>query len=330
MVATLSTVLSDSGEPGRGPRRLEFPGCRQVRMSRADLERYEGRLEFWDARTELAVVCEPPAPALAHEFPAQRLSKLATLIAAARGSPIEMFGAACLLQRAGNGEWRRIMQADQTVYLNPAAHVPAHGNQIRVGEDRLPGVVLEVDNTTDVRRGKLYLYESWGFPEVWVEVPDKPARSRPKSLRPGLTIHGMERGRFVEAPVSRAFPGWTAGEIHRAMNEPALSEETVAALRRVGRRMGAAEGTGPDDDPFLDAERSESRSEGRAEGQAEVRAEVLRGALQQIFATRGISVSWTSPDTWPIEFERASVERLMQAALECRNEDDFLKRLRAE
>lgn len=300
-----------------------------MRMSRADLERFEGRLEFWDARTELAVVCEPPAPALAHEFPAQRLSKLATLIAAARGSPIEMFGAACLLQRAGNGEWRRIMQADQTVYLNPAAHVPAHGNQIRVGEDRLPDVVLEVDNTTDVRRGKLYLYESWGFPEVWVEVPDKPARSRPKSLRPGLTIHAMERGRFVEAPVSRAFPGWTAEEIHRAMNEPALSADSVAALRRVGRRMGATDGTGPDDDPFLDAERRESRLEGRLEGRAQGRAETLRGALKQVFEARGISISWTLRNEWPVEIEGAPVEQLMRAALECRSEADFLERLRA-
>ena len=327
MVASIDTALPCAGESGRQPRRLEFPGCLEVRLTRAEVEQYEGHIEFWDALTGLAMVSEPPY-ALAHEFPAQRLAKLATLIAATRGSPIEMFGATDLLQLAGGGEWRRIMQPDQIVYLNPGEHTPP-GNRIKVGEDRLPDVVLEVDNTTDVRRGKLYLYEAWEFPEVWVEVPDKPARSRPKSLRPGLTIHTLERGRFVEALVSRAFPGWTAGEIHRAMNEPALSDETVAALRRVGRRMGTAAGTGPDDDPFLDAERRESRSEGRAEGHAEGRAEVLHGALQQIFATRGISVSWTSPNIWPIEIERAPVERLMQAALECRNEDDFLKRLRA-
>ena len=327
MVARIDMTLPDTGRPGRGSRRFEFPGCREVRLSRADVEQYEGHIEFWDARTGLAMVAEPP-PALAHEIPAQRLAKLATLIAAARGSPIETFGATGLLQLAGDGEWRRIMQPDQIVYLDPGAHTP-RGNEIRVGEDRLPDVVLEVDNTTDVRCGKLYIYESWGFPEVWVEVPDKPSRSRPKSLRPGLTIHMLERGRFVEAPESRAFPGWTAGEIHRAMNEPALSEETAAVLRRVGRRMGAAEGTGPDDDPFLEAERRESRAEGRSEGHAEVRAEILHGALQHIFAARGVSVSWTSRNVWPLEFERAPVERIMQAALECRNEDDFLKRISA-
>ena len=44
-----------------------------------------------------------------------------------------------------------------------------------VGEDDFPDVVLEVDHTTDVHRGKLALYEAWGFPEVWAEVPDEPA-----------------------------------------------------------------------------------------------------------------------------------------------------------
>ena len=42
-------------------------------------------------------------------------------------------------------------------------------------------MVMVVDNTTDVRRGKLALYESWGFPELWVEVPD----TRRRAGRPG-------------------------------------------------------------------------------------------------------------------------------------------------
>lgn len=48
-----------------------------------------------------------------------------------------------------------------------------------VGEHDFPDVVLEVDHTTDVRRGKLGLYEAWGFPEVWVEVPDDRTAPRP-------------------------------------------------------------------------------------------------------------------------------------------------------
>ena len=92
-----------------------------------------------------------------------------------------------------------------------------------VGEDDFPDVVLEVDHTTDVHRGKLALYESWGFPEVWVDVPDvpdAPSPSRPHRRRSGLTIHLLERGRFRVAAESRALPGWRAEEIHLALNEP--------------------------------------------------------------------------------------------------------------
>ena len=61
-----------------------------------------------------------------------------------------------------------------------------------VGRHNYPDVVLEVDHTTDVRRGKLKLYESWGFPELWVEVPEHRVASRPRGLVPGLTIHLLE------------------------------------------------------------------------------------------------------------------------------------------
>ena len=69
------------------------------------------------------------------------------------------------------GAARRIMQADQTVYLHPSRVDLLNAEAMRVGEHNFPDVVLEVDHTTDVRRGKLRLYESWGFPELWVEVP---------------------------------------------------------------------------------------------------------------------------------------------------------------
>ena len=47
-------------------------------------------------------------------------------------------------------------------------------------------------------------------------------------------------------PVSRAFPGWTAEEIHLALNEAELSEDTAGVLNRVGRLLGAEQGTGPE------------------------------------------------------------------------------------
>ncbi len=126
-----------------------------------------------------------------------------------------------------------------------------------------------MDHTTDVRRGKLRLYEAWGFPEVWVEVPDRPAPSRPRGRRPGLTIHRLEGGAYRESAVSPAFPGWRATAIHEAINEVEPSGWTHARLEHLGRTLGARDGTGPDDDPLLRSLRGESREEGRREGRAE-------------------------------------------------------------
>ena len=126
------------------------------------------------------------------------------------------------------------MQADESVYLHPGRARPGPAAMV-VGEDDFPDVVLEVDHTTDVHRGKLALYESWGFPEVWVEVPDAPSPSRPHRRRPGLTIHLLE--------------------IHVALNEPAPSARTSAVVERVEAALGAREGTGPDDDPLLRSQR---------------------------------------------------------------------------
>ena len=297
---------------------LEFPGCRPVRISRAEIADYERRIEYWDAATETAMVCDPVS--VYHEQPGQRLSGLATRIAQMRGSPIETFGAADLLQRHADGRWRRILEADQTVFLHPRTTRP-EGARIEVGSDTLPDVVLEVDNTTDVRRGKLALYESWGFPEVWVEVPDQSSPSRPAGLRPGLTIHLLEDGRFRPAASSRALPGWTAQEIHLALNEREVSYVTMAALRRVGRTLGAAVGTGPDDDPLLREERLQSRAEGRTEAQ--------RDAVLQVLKLRGLPMSAAFPRRLA-EFRAASTAALVQAALDCRDEAHFLRLLRQQ
>ena len=305
---------------------LEFPGCRPVRMSRADIEHCERRIEYWDAATETAMVCDPVS--VYHERPGQLLAGLLKIIAQMRGSPIETLGASDLLQRHADSRWRRILEADQTVYLHPRTTRP-EGARIEVGSDTLPDVVLEVDNTTDVRRGKLSLYESWGFPEVWVEVPDQSSPSRPAGLRPGLTIHLLEGGRFRPAAGSRAFPGWTAQEIHLALNEREMTYVTMAALRRVGRTLGAAVGTGPDDDPLLREERLQSHAEGRAEGRTEALVETRRDSVLQVLKLRGLPVSAAFPGRLA-EFKAASTGALVQAALECRDEADFLRLMRQE
>ena len=316
MAEPMVSAVASVSAARREPEVLEFPGCRAVRIAREDIADCDIRFEYWDADTEIAMVCEPVS--YYHERPASRLARLAGLIAAARGAPIEAVGHTDLLVRNARGERQRIMQADQILFLRLAQAIP-RGNAIELGTDALPDVVLEVDNTTDVRRGKLGLYESWGFPEVWVEVPDEPAPSRPPSLRPGLTIHSMGRGGFLPTAASRALPGWTAEEIHRALNEAELSEETAEVLSRVGRALGATEGTGPDDDPFLRRQRKESHAEGRAEAQ---RANALK-----VLKTRGVSVS-SSLSERLAELEEAS-ESLVDAALECRDEEDFLRRVSA-
>ena len=292
----------------------EFPGCRPVRISRDEIVDYDGRIEFWDASTEIAMVCEPTTTY--HELPGQRLRGLAERIAAVRGSPIETFGTADLLQRDAKGDYRRILQADQIVYLHPRRDRP-QGRAVEVDGDVLPDVVVEVDYSTDVYRGKLWLYESWGFPEVWVEVPDKESSSRPRRRLPGLTIHVLEAGRYRTAEESLAFPGWTAAEIHRALNEPELTVPTVAVLQRVATTLSAREGTGPDDDPWLRQQRQESRAAGRAAALAKMARAVLE--------SRGLAVTADFADATTLA--RSSEEDVAAAAVSCASEADFLARL---
>ena len=267
------------GDPS--PPAPEFPGCTLVHLPRDEIETYEGRLEFWDARTETAWVCEPTSPC--HEQPSQTLAALAHAIAAVRGSPIKCYGAMDLLVRDPRGGTRSVLQADQSVYLHPRrARLPGPSAMV-VAENDFPDVVLEVDHSTDVRRGKLGIYESWGFPEVWVEVPDRRAPSRPRSRVAGLTIHLLEAGAYRVSGASRAFPGWTAPEIHAALNETTPSARTYAVVERVGTALGAREGTGPDDNPLLRSQRRQGQAEGiregRAEGIQEGRAEGVREGL---------------------------------------------------
>ena len=289
----------------------EFPGCRPIRLTRDGLEDFEGRLEYWEASSETAWIIAEPTSA-AHERPTRRLGRLAELIAAVRGSPIESYGSMDLVLLDEHGKWRRLMQADETLYLHPGrAHLPEV--RLVVGEHDFPDVVLEVDYSTDVRRGKLGIYQRWGFPEIWVEVP---ARYRARR-RPGLTIHVREADGYREVGESRAFPGWTAAEIHTALARKPLSEETHRVLERVGRRLGAREGTGPDDSPLMRSLRNEAR--------ADALAEAIRG----VFRARGIAMSAglaKETATW----SGVSQETLVSAAISCEDEADFRARVRRD
>ena len=303
-------------------------------MTYDQFRRYEGRLEVWDAEAETAwMVREPTSPT--HESPSHGLAGLVERIAAVRGSPIKCYGSMDLLRRDAQGNPRRIMQADQTVYLYPRRAELVSASAMVVGEHNYPDVVLEVDHTTDVRRGKLKVYESWGFPEVWVEVPEHWVASRPRGLVPGLTIHLLAGGEYRVSPESVAFPGWTAEAIHEAMNEAERSVRTNGILERLGRRLGLREGTGPDDDALMRSLRGQSRAEGKAEGKAEGEkkgrakglAEGRARMVRQMLLSRGIEVSEGFPSNVP-GFGESPEAVLVDAALACDSERDFQARIR--
>ena len=296
------------------PSAPDLPGCRPMRLRRGDLDTFEGRFEYWDGATETAWVMDPTG--LPHERPSERLAGFCALIAAARGSTIECCGSTDLELRDEHGRRQKILQADQCVYVYPGrARIPRDGG-IVVGEHDFPDLVLEVDHTTDVRRWKLGMFESWGFPEVWVEVPDQWSRSRARGRRSGLTIHVLEAGRYRESPMSLAFPDWRARAIHEALNEPEPTGWTHARLARVGRTLGARDGTGPDDHHFLRSFRDEGRAEERAE------------MVRQMLVSRGIAVSEGFPANVP-GFEGSPTDAAVAAALACDSERDFRARIRS-
>ena len=304
---------------------LEFAGCDAIRMTLAEYEALgdDDKVEFFDSAAGLAWRAQEPV-AWQHERPGSRLVTLVARIAMTRGSLIECVGAGELrLLNPESGQVRAI-HPDQMVFLHPERGAAEIMSFLKVGEDAYPDVVLEVDNTRDTRRDKLALYEEWGFPELWVEVPNAWSPSRPRGLRPELRIYLLEGEQYVLSPESRAFVGWRAEEIHRALNDPVISEETSAVLERVGRALGEREGTGPDDDPLLGSNRRRTYAEGRAEGLAISRA----GLVRAILAARGIRVSEGFPSQRHRgALVRASDEAVASAAYAAVSEADFLARL---
>ena len=290
----------------------EFPGCRAITIRRDEIATWDGRFEFWDADTETAWVMRDPT-GFAHESPSQRLAGLAQLIAAVRGAPIECGGTMDLLMRNERGEQWRIMQADQSVYLHPGRSRMPDAAGMEIGVHDHPDVVLEVDHTTDVRRGKLGLYEDWGFPEVWVEVPERWSPSRPAGRVPGLVIHLLKGGRYRPLPASRAFAGWTAEEIHAAMNEPELSAATSDVLTRVGRALGERGRTNPDHMPWLRAQRREAR------------AETMITVATRVLASRGLPELSSPLDAE--DLSGISDDDAVDALLQCKDESDLRARL---
>ena len=295
---------------------LEFVGCAPLRVTAAAIEgpEWEGRrIEYWHAATETAWTVREPVSRY-HEVPSRRLVALVERICQARGSAAKCFGSTDLRVRRANGTLGDLMQADEAVYLHPGEAKLPRGAQWIAGEDDHPDVVLEVDNTTDVRRGKLVLYAEWGFPEVWVEVPDDGSMSRPHDLRPGLVVYLLDGDRYRCSEESRAFPGWRAEEIHRGLNEPAMTAETAEILWRVGRRLGEREGTRPEDDPLLGTFARAQRERGVA------------SMARAVLGRRNVAVS----DGFAAKLaarRQTSLDAILEAASSAEDETDFFARL---
>lgn len=299
---------------------LEFVGCTPHRVTAAAIDgpEWEGRrIEYWHAATETAWTVREPTSQY-HEVPSRRLVALVERICLARGSTARCFGSTDLRVRRADGTLGDLMQADEAVYLHPGEAKLPRGAQWIAGEDDHPDVVLEVDNTTDVRRGKLFVYAEWGVPEVWVEVPEDGSVSRPRSLRPGLAIYLLDGDGYRRSEESRAFPGWRARDIHRALNEPAMTAETAEILWRVGRTLGEREGTRPENDPLLGRYGQAQHDKGVATGVAKGVAAMARAMLDQ----RGVTVS----DGFAAKLsarQRPSLDAVLEAASSAEDEADF-------
>ena len=296
---------------GPAPYRDEdFPGCESFHLPADELDHYEYRLEFWDGDTETAwKVCEPTS--IEHEGPSRRLVQMATRFEILRGSRIACFGSADLVRLDATGRKRWLMQADEVLYLHPG-RVRLQGPAIDVDADRLPDVVLEVDHTTDVRRRKLDIYKESGFPEVWVLVPWESS-----VRRPGLAIHVRRGEGYREEGESRAFPGWRAEEIFRALTEAPMSEGAWRALERTALAMGAREGTAPEDDPLM---RSHS-----ARARTTERVDMAVGVLR----ARGIEAALDAAEDREL-VAGVPGDALMAAALACTDAADFRRRVREQ
>lgn len=300
---------------GEKPRRAQdlsaeaagFPGCKAVPMSAREVVRTDDsrRFEYWDAESEIAWEVREPQSAI-HERPAHRLPALLDRIAEARGAAIECCGATTFYERTPAGKHIRAMEADQTIYLDAARAQALPMQPTVLGSDPPPDVVLEVDHTTDVRRRKLNEYERWRFPEVWVEVPASESSRR----QPGFVIHVLDAsGHYREAPASEALPGWTAEEIHLALNEPERSPRTWAALARVGQALRDQAGTAAAA-PLNPVQQALQDS--------------TIATVQQILDHRGIACSATTLAAQAAAF---SIAQLVAAALACDSEQTFLATL---
>jgi len=324
MGAASFDALGTDRDLGPGAYRDEdFPGCESFPLPASEIDDYDGRLEFWDGETETA--WRIPETPIQHERPSRQFVQVSVQFEMVRGSRISHYGSSDLVRLDAAGRKRWLMQADETLYLHPN-RVHLEGPAIYVDTDPLPDVVLEVDHTTDVRRRKLGIYKESGFPEIWVLVPwDSSVRA------PGLSIHVRRGVGYREEGESRAFPGWKAEEIHRALTETPMSATAWRALERTARAMGAREGTTPQDHPLMASEsarvQARSHAHGHREGREQGHREGHMHAVADLLASRGIELTLELAQYREL-CGGISGKTVMESALACTDEADFRRRLR--
>lgn len=296
-----------------------FPGCIPVRMNADQFERFERHVEHWDSRSGIAWMVREAS--VEHERPSMRLAVLVHRIAQIRGTEIACYGTLSLHDARLDGSLR-VMEPDQAIYMD-AARAQALISPVAVQGGEVPDIALEVDYTTDARRRKVGIYEQWQVPEIWVEVPDAPSQSRPKSRQSGLTIHALDEKtqKYVTVTKSQMLTGWTAAEIHFALNEASISQRTWKVVSRVGLTMGRQEGTTPIEDPFLGVQLQEAKNEAKRVATQESLADVV----QAILARRGIQGPPGFLANEPLT--KHTTVQLVEAALACESAEDFLARL---
>ena len=98
-----------------------------------------------------------------------------------------------------------------------------------------------------------------------------------------------------------------------------MSAQARRALVRVALAMGAREGTSPENHPITRSLSSRARAEGRVEG--------AHATVLQVLRSRGIFVS-ASLSRRSAEVGEVPHDVLVNAALACRDETDFLRRIR--
>ena len=237
----------------------DFPGCESFHLPASEIGHYEGRLEFWDAVTETAWKVRDPT-SIDHEQPSRRLGRIAEAgrVAAWLGDRVLRLGGSgasgCSGPQALADTGRRgAVPVSGSVAVAGAGdrrgRGPAAGGGAGGGP---PPRTCAGASSTSTRRAGFRRFGCW-------------CHGRHRCARPGWPSTCAREDGYREEATSRAFPGWTAEEIHRALTETPLSETAWRALERTALAMGAREGTTPEVDPLMHSVSARAQAKGRME-----------------------------------------------------------------